>query len=159
MSRSTVALVIFVTVMMLGAILVAREMRGALRSPAGQRLASIERLKNLKSALDAYRAAHGDWPDTRLQATRDRRMAVGAFAGLGYRKPRPGDAPATPLLWRELPLDGVRAGEPWAGPDQPAERDMPAVGHLLTQQGEVLALEVPEFRRRLAEVGADVARE
>lgn len=149
MSRGAIALMVMVTMFGLGAIFVAREFKTTLSSPAGLRLASQERLRNLATALHAYREAHAAWPDSTLQLLRDRRLALPAVAGVLYRKPADAASPDQVVLWREQLLPAVRRGEPWAGPDKPAERDVPAVGHVVTADLVFSVLTPEEFARRV----------
>jgi len=150
MSRGTIALMVMVLLFGLGAIFVAREMKTTLSSPAGVRLASQERLRNLATALGAYRQAHQAWPESQLQLLRDRKLAMGAVAGVLYRRPAANAAPPDQVVfWREQLLPAVARGEPWAGPGQPAERDMPAVGHVVTVDLAFAALPPDEFARRV----------
>lgn len=149
MSRGSIALMVLVALVGIGAIIVAREFRTTLSSPAGVRLASEERLRNLAAALGTYRAAHAAWPDSQAQLMRDRRLALPAVAGVIYRRPAADAPPDQIVLWRELLLPAVRRGEPWAGPDRPAERDHPAVGHVVTADLVFAALPPEEFARRV----------
>jgi len=149
MSRGAIALMVLVAMFGVGAIFVAREFKTAMSAPAGVRLASQERLRNLAAALRAYRAEHAAWPDSTLQLLRDRKLAIPAVAGVLYRKP-PADAPPDQVvLWREQLLPAVRRGEPWAGADEPAVRDIPAVGHVVTADLAVGVLTPEEFARRV----------
>ena len=149
MSRGAIALMVLVTVFGLGAIIVAREFRTTLSSPAGLRLASQERLRNLAAALGAYRQAHGAWPDSTLQLLRDRKLALPAVAGVLYRKPAAAALPDQVVLWREQLLPAVRRGEAWAGPGKPAEHDVPSVGHVVTADLGFSVLTPEEFARRV----------
>ena len=149
MSRGAIALMVMVIMFGLGAIFVAREFRTTLTSAAGVRVASQERLRNLATALQAYRDAHAAWPDSTLQLLRDRKLALPAVAGVLYRKPAADASPDQVVLWREQLLPAVKRGEPWAGPDQPAERDIPAVGHVVTADLAFSVLTPDEFARRV----------
>ena len=149
MSRGAIALMVMVTMFGLGAIFVAREFKTTLSSPAGLRLASQERLRNLATALHAYREAHAAWPDSTLQLLRERKLALPAVAGVLYRKPAAAAPPDQVVLWREQLLPAVRRGESWAGPDKPAERDVPAVGHVVTVDLVFAVLTPEDFARRV----------
>lgn len=151
MNRSTAVLIVFVLIIGVGAIVIAKQTHAALTSPAGERAKSIERLRNLGAALRAYHGDHGAWPDQLVQVIRARKLPLAAFGGVRYRHPRPGDAETSVLLWRETPLPAVARGEPWGGPDKPAERDHPAIAVVVGIDGvvrqvdpaELAALEAP----------------
>jgi hypothetical protein len=149
MSRGSIALMVLVALFGIGAILVAREFRTALSSPAGVRLASEQRLRNLAAALAAYRAQHRAWPENQLQLLRDRDLRIPAVAGVRYRRPAAGAGPDTVVLWREEPLPAVARGEPWGGDGQPASEDHPSVGHVVTADLRFHALPAADFRRRV----------
>lgn len=149
LSRSTVVLIVFLVIVGIGAIYVAREFRTKMISPAGLRLSSAQRLRNLHRAILAYRAEHAAWPDSRLSLMRDRNLRLGAVAGIAYAPPA-GEDPATIILWREEILPGAAIGEPWSGADAPATVAHPPVGHALTLGGTLLELDEAEFRSRVS---------
>ncbi len=151
LSRSTVVLFVFLMIMAIGAIFVARQFRSRLTSPAGLRVASEQRLKNLHTAMLAYHTDHQAWPDSRLSLMRDRHLSIGAAAGIAYQAPAAAAPLETVVFWREQILPGAAIGEPWAGSDKPATIAMPAIGHAMTLGGELLRIPENEFSQRTAE--------
>ncbi len=150
LSRSTVVLFVFLMIIALGAIVVAQQFRRSLTTPAGLRVLSEQRLRNLHAAVHAYRDQHGIWPDSRLSLLRDRRLGLPAAAGIGYRPPEPDAVDTVVIFWREHVLPGAKAGDAWAGPDQPAPRDIPAIGHAITLAGTLQEIPAAEFPQLLA---------
>lgn len=154
LSRSTVVLFVFLMIMAVGAIFVARQFRTRLTSPAGLRVASEQRLKNLHAAVLAYHADHQAWPDSRLSLLRDRHLSIAAAAGIAYLPPASASPAETVIFWREKTLPGAAIGEPWAGSDKPATTAMPAIGHAITLGGELLRIPESEFSQRAAQWSA-----
>ncbi len=158
LSRSTVVLFVFLMIMAVGAIFVARQFRTRLTSPAGLRLASEQRLKNLHAAMLAYRADHQAWPDSRLSLLRDRHLSIAAAAGIAYHQPASAAPHETVVFWREQVLPGAAIGEPWAGFEKPATTAMPAIGHAMTLGGELLRVPDNEFSQRIADWSGGVQK-
>src|SRR4051812_45747792 len=114
MNRSTAITVVFALILAIGAVIVAREFRGALARPAVQRLGHRPTLQTPAEALRDYRAdCGGAWPDSLFQLFRHERLQLGANRGYVYRKP-PADAPdGTIVLSSEAYHPAVKTGEPW----------------------------------------------
>lgn len=150
LSRSTVVLFVFLMIIGLGAIVVAQQFRRTLTTPAGMRVLSEQRLRNLHAALQAYRDEHRTWPDSRLSLLRASRLGIPAAAGIGYRPPAPDAADTTVVFWRDQVLPGAKAGDVWAGPKQRAVQDIPAVGHAITLAGTLQEIPAAEFPQQVA---------
>lgn len=150
LSRSTVVLFVFLMIIGMGAIVVAQQFRRTLTTPAGMRILSEQRLRNLHAALHAYRDQHSAWPDSRLSLLRDRRLGIPAAAGIGYRPPAADATDTTVIFWRDQVLPGVKAGDVWAGPKQLAQQDIPAIGHAITLAGTLQEIPAAEFPQHVA---------
>lgn len=55
-----------------------------------------------------------------------------------------------PLLVQTVPNRAVRAGEPWGGPGEKADHDIPPNRYILMPDWTVLAMDEPEFQRELS---------
>lgn len=154
MNKATILTVIFLAVLAAGALLVQQEMKTATERPAVQRQLSHSRLTQLAAALTAYREAHKTWPDTTAQLLRAAHLPPTAtlVRGAGtyrYRKPAEGAAPEAIVVWSDRPHDGVKAGEPWGGEGQHAERDVPPVAYVITADAQVRELAPDDWSRRI----------
>ena len=150
MSKSTWALFVLLAVLAVGAIVIATQFRRALVSPLGQRLAGENRLRAVMVGLQAYRNAEGGWPDQLAQPIRRGQLSTAACSGVRYRKPGVDATPDSVVIWRELLLPGVKRGESWSGPEDPAAQDIPAAGLIGTSDGRILRVPPEEFTRRTA---------
>jgi len=155
MSKSTWALFVLLAVLAIGAIAVATQFRRKLISPAGQRLASENRLRIVIAGLRVYRDAEGAWPERLAQPISSGRLTLASCAGVIYRRPSANAVADTVVAWRETILPGVRRGEQWSGPEDRATHDIPAVGFVATLDGRVERVAPEEFVRRTT--GATVA--
>lgn len=154
MNKATILTVIFLAVLAAGALLVQQEMKTATERPAVQRQLSHSRLTQLAAALTAYRETHKVWPDNTAQLLRAAHLPPTAtlVRGAGtyrYRKPAAGAPPETIVVWSDRPHDGVKAGEPWGGEGQRAERDVPPVAYVVTADAQVRELAPEEWSRRI----------
>ncbi|HYE04736.1 MAG TPA: hypothetical protein VEL07_04365 [Planctomycetota bacterium] len=148
MSRSTAITIVFVLIMAFGAVIVAREFRGALTRPAVQRLEHQRTLAALAAALKDYRADHRAWPDTLFQLLKhSQELGLGANRGYQYRKPA-GDAPDEIVISSQAFHPAVPAGQPWGGEGDLAPVDVPAVAYVVTADLVVRELPLDEARRR-----------
>lgn len=149
MSRSSAIAFVFLAIMALGAVVVARQFRTVQKSPYFQRRDAQRKLRTLAEALAAYRADHRAWPDQLFQLSRDRGLPLGAAAGLNYRRPPPGAGGDVLVVVPDLVQPAVRVGDELDG-GRRAETDLPAVAYVLTADGSVVELGEAEFRRRSA---------
>ena len=150
MSKSTWALFVLLAVLAVGAIAITTQFRRKLISPAGQRLASENRLRIVIAGLRVYRDEEGAWPDQLAQPIRSGRLTLASCVGVIYRRPLTSAVANTVVAWRETILPGVRRGEQWSGPEDRAAQDMPAVGFIATLDGRVERVPPDEFVRRTA---------
>lgn len=154
MNKATILAVILLAVIAAGAALVQHEMKTATERPAVQRQLSQSRLAQLAAALTVYRETNKAWPDTTGQLLRAARLPATAtlVRGAGtyrYRRPADGAPPDTVVMWSDRPHDGVKAGEPWGGEGQHAERDVPPVAYVITADCAVRELAPDDWAHRI----------
>lgn len=154
MNKATILALILLAVLAAGALLVQHEMKTATERPAVQRQLSQSRLAQLAAALTAYRETNQAWPDTTARLLRAAKLPPTAalVRGAGmyrYQRPADGAAPDTLVMWSDRPHDGVKAGDPWGGEGQHAERDIPPVAYVITADGKVRELAPDEWARRI----------
>ncbi|MBA3847924.1 MAG: hypothetical protein H0X45_14945 [Planctomycetes bacterium] len=148
MSRSTAITIVFVLILAFGAVIVAREFRGALARPAVQRLEHQRTLATLAEALKDYRADQHAWPDTLFQLLKHSpELGLGANRGYQYRKPD-SDAADQIIISSEAFHPAVPAGQPWGAEGELATAEVPAVAYVVTADLVVHELPLDEAARR-----------
>ncbi len=148
MSRSTAITIVFVLILAFGAVIVAREFRGALARPAVQRLEHQRTLATLVEALKDYRTDEHAWPDTLFQLLKhSQELGLGANRGYEYRKPV-GDAPDQIVISSQAFHPAVPAGQPWGAEGELAPDEVPAVAYVVTADLVVRELPLDEARHR-----------
>ncbi len=149
MSRSTAITVVFALILAIGAVIVAREFRGALARPAVQRLEHQRTLATLAAALKEYRDEQRAWPDTLFQLLKhSRELGLGANRGYQYRKPPDDARPDRIVISSEAFHPAVPAGQPWGAEGERAVVDVPSVAYVVTADLVVHELGLDEARRR-----------
>lgn len=155
MSKAFAAAAVFMAVLAVGAVLVAREFRAAQERPGAERVLDRERLERVAAAIAAYRRAHGDaWPRKALELHREQGLPL-ADAGVRYRMPPPDAADDYVVCWMEVLRSGARRGEPWGAAGQVADRDIPPASLVLTKALRIEELDEAAWRARTP---ADAAR-
>lgn len=104
-------------------------------------------LRGVAQAYMNYRATNGDWPSFEQLAARGElsRGQVEQFAAVVYK---PGAKAETPRLFvvQKQPCRAVAKGEPWGGPGEVTDRDLPPHRYALFDDMRVRGMPEDEFQ-------------
>ncbi|MCG3126773.1 MAG: hypothetical protein CHACPFDD_01628 [Phycisphaerae bacterium] len=106
-------------------------------------------LRAIGQSFGVYRAEHGNWPTLGDLVRRGELYAEPArqFALVRYTSEAKADERRV-LVAQRAPCRAVRRGEPWGGPGETTDRDMPAARYVLYDDLRVDAMTEDEFQKQ-----------